>query len=115
MKTLLLDRDLPLTRFNGRLWPVFCHRVGILSPLERLRLGDASGSGASRELVYFHPDPTVERLAARVIGAAPLRAGIPEEVAFAYLEGRSDELTSRLRRSRGLDAARGEPAARGRR
>jgi glucose-1-phosphate thymidylyltransferase len=91
MTTLLLDRDLPLTRFSGRLWPVFANRVGMLSPVERLRLRDVPEAA---ELVYFHPDPTVERLASEALGAEPLRSSIAESVAFAYLEGRSDELAS---------------------
>ncbi len=96
MTALLLDRDLALTRFSGRLWPIFANRVGIFSPLERLRLRGGRGPGVLEDLVYFHPDPTVERLASAVIGATPLRSGVSEDLAFAHLVGQSDELSTRF-------------------
>ncbi len=93
MSTLLLDRDLPLTRYCSRIWTIFSCRNGIFSPLDRLKLGDAGG-----RLYYFHPDETYEALAAEVIGAAPLRSEVAEEVAFGYLDGTSDALGARFDR-----------------
>ncbi|MDH3403028.1 MAG: hypothetical protein OEP45_05375, partial [Acidobacteriota bacterium] len=93
MATLLLDRDLDLTRYCGRLWPIFARRTGIFSPLERLQR-----RGEAEEIVLFHPDPAYERLAAAAIDAVPFRDAHREEVAFAYLEGSADDLTPRFSR-----------------
>ncbi len=90
MPTLLLDRDLPDTRYCSRIWTVFSCRDGVYSPLERVQQG---GDG---QVFYFHPYAVYEALAAELLGVLPLRSEVPEKEAFDFINGNEAALRARF-------------------
>ncbi|MCB1166290.1 MAG: hypothetical protein KDK33_09060 [Leptospiraceae bacterium] len=76
-RILLIERSLlehrPLSRFQS----IFQVRTGLLSEWERIRLKNPASS-----ILYYHPDPAIESIFAKRLGATALQTLPPEDALF---------------------------------
>lgn len=97
---LIIERGLlehrPLSRFQS----IFRFRTGLLTELERIRLGYPSS-----ELFYYHPDPELESVFARTLGARALQSLPPEHSLYlgAQDRGRPEKEIQILSQKSGIE------------